>query len=296
MAKKGRLEGKVAIITGAGRGIGREYALAFAREGAKVAVNDLGGSLQGRGESRGPADEVVAEIEALGGEAISSYADVANHEEAARSVDETLAAFGRVDVLVNNAAVSRRGPLLELDEEGWDLTIDTHLKGSFNFIRHAAPHMLAQGSGSIINTTSGAAFIPTARSGVYAAAKGGVLSLMMSLSVEFAPQQVRVNCVSPGLTATRLGNTAFEDMQQAFGLSETELVEQIGAPQSPAALAPLAIFLASDASREISGRTFEVVGESIHLVSAPTRSRTFVKPGGWSAEDFFDAFPRRFEG
>lgn len=291
----GRLADKVALITGAGRGIGREYALAFAREGARVVVNDLGGSLQGRGESKDPANQVVAEIEAQGGQALASYANVASHAEAARSVRETLEAFGRIDVLVNNAAVSRRGPLLELDEEGWDLTVDTHLKGSFNFIRHAAPHMLEQGSGSIINTTSGAAFIPTARSAVYAAAKGGLISLMMSLSVEFAPRQVRVNCVSPGLTATRLGNTAFEDMQRAFELSEADLREQIGDPQPPAAMAPLALFLASDASREVTGRTFEVVGESIHLVTAPTRSRSFVKPGGWSAEDFFSSFPRRFD-
>ncbi|MBW2497799.1 MAG: SDR family NAD(P)-dependent oxidoreductase [Deltaproteobacteria bacterium] len=291
----GRLADKVAIVTGAGRGIGRAYALAFAREGARVVVNDIGTSLQGRGTSEEPAAVVAREIEALGGKALASDADVADFEKVARTVAETLDAFGRIDVLVTNAGISRRMPITELTEEGWDTTIGAHLKGTYNFVHHVAPHMLSKGSGTILTVTSGAAWVPNPRSLAYSAAKGGIFSLTIGLAAELAGSGVTVNALSPGLTSTRLGNGALEEIRSSTTLSEQEIADLVGPIQPAEAMAPLAIFLASEAGRRITGRIFEVAGNSIHTIRPASRERSFVRDGGWSTDDLFDSFPRSLD-
>lgn len=292
---KQRLSDKVALITGAGRGIGREYALAFAREGARVVVNDLGGSLQGEGDSGEPASDVVREIEALGGKAIASTADVTDHDQAKDTVDATIDAFGALDILIANAAIVRRAPIVELPEADWDAVINTTLKGTYNFVHHAAPVMVEAGRGTILTITSGGAWIPNPRSAAYATAKGGIISFTLSLAAELAQTGVTVNALSPGLTSTRLGDGAVADMQKSFGISAAELRERIGASQPASALAPLAVFLASNEARGISGRIFEVAGDCINVVNPASRGRSFVHAGGWTTDDVFASFPRNFE-
>lgn len=292
---KQRLSDKVALITGAGRGIGREYALAFAREGARVVVNDLGGSLQGEGDSGEPASDVVREIEALGGKAIASLADVTNYDQAKDTVNAAIDAFGAIDILIANAAIVRRAPIVELPEADWDAVINTTLKGTYNFVHHAAPAMVAAGRGTILTITSGGAWIPNPRSTAYATAKGGIISFTLSLAAELAQTGVTVNALSPGLTSTRLGDGAVADMQKSFGISAAELRERIGASQPASALAPLAVFLASNEARGINGRIFEVAGDCINVVNPASRGRSFVHAGGWTTDDVFASFPRNFE-
>ncbi len=288
-----RLAGKVAIVTGAGRGIGREYALALAREGAKVVVNDLGGELQGGGEDATHADAVVREIEALGGEAIANHADVADHAAAGRTVQSALDAFGTLDILIANAAIVRRGPIVECSEETWDAVIGTNLKGTFNFVHHAGKVMAAQGSGSMITITSGGSFIPSPRSAPYASSKGAILSFSLCAAAELADSGVTVNCLSPGLTATRLGEGAIADITKSFGITREQFFADVGAPQAPDALAGLAVFLVSEAGRGITGRIFEVAGDRILTVNPPTRGESFERAGGWGVEDVFASFPQR---
>ena len=287
----GRLDGKVAIVTGAGRGMGRGYALTLAREGASVVVNDYGASVQGKGESAGPADEVAGEVEALGSRAIVSYEDVSSYQGAERTVQAAVDSFGTVDILITNAGIQRRMDLIELPEEDWDAVVGTHLKGTYNFVRHAAPIMVRNRSGTIINVTSGGAWGGTIRSVAYSSAKGGIISFMLVASAELEPYGVTVNCLSPGLTATRLGDNAIVDMKEAMGLSEQEVHGRMGVAQPPEAMAPMAVFLASPEGRGITGKIFEVSGDRISVVSPPKRTVSYTHPGGWSVDDVFSSFP-----
>lgn len=292
----GRLDGKVAIVTGAGRGIGREYALALAREGAKVVVNDLGGELEGGGRDASLAQGVVGEIEALGGQAIANDTDVADYAAAGRTVETALESFGALDILIANAAIVRRGPVTECPEAVWDAVIGTNLKGTYNFVHHAGKVMSERGSGSIITITSGGSFGPSPRSAPYASSKGAILSFSLCVAAELAPSGVRVNCLSPGLTATRLGEGAVADITKSFGISADDFFAEVGAPQRPDALAGLVIFLVSDEGRDINGGIFEVAGDRILVVNPPTRGQAFENAGGWTVDDVFASFPRRFDG
>ena len=288
-----RLDGRVALVTGAGQGIGRAYALTLAREGARVVVNDLPSA--GDVEAGSGAEDVVREIEAAGGKAIASHADVSDYEGAARTVQRALEAFGRLDGLIANAAIVRRGPIVECSEATWDQVIATNLKGTYNYVHHAGRVMSEQGSGSILTVTSGGSFGPSPRSTPYASSKGAILSFSLCVAAELAPAGVRVNCLSPGLTATKLGKGAVTDITKSFGISEAEFYDQVGAPQPPDALAGLATFLLSDEARDINGRIFEVAGDSIRVVHPASRGESFDRAGGWGVEDVFSSFPRRFD-
>ena len=290
-----RLAGKVAIVTGAGRGIGREYALALAREGARVVVNDLGGALRGGGGDPVHADAVVREIEALGGEAIADYADVSDHVAAGRTVQRTAEAFGSLDILIANAAIVRRGPIVECSEETWDAVLGANLKGTFNFVHHAGRVMGEQGGGSMLTITSGGSFIASPRSAPYASSKGAILSFTLCAPAELASSGVTVNCLSPGLTATRLGDGAIADITGSLGITQEAFFAEVGAPQGADALAGLAVFLVSDAGRETTGWIFEVAGNRILRVEPPTRVECFERAGGWGVEDVFTSFPERLK-
>ena len=287
----GRLKERVVVITGAGRGIGRAYALAMAREGAHVIVNDRGTDLEGHNTSEGPADAVVSEIEAAGGRAIASHADVAS-ETGARSI---LAAahdtFGRVDALVNNAAIEFRGGLDEHSSTIFDRVLAVNVRGTFNCFHAALPMMREQRSGMILNTTSGASWEGTKGVAAYAASKAAVLSLTLTQHNELSGSGISANCLSPGATRTRMLDAWLDQITTEAGRSEEDVAREYGI-QTTENLAPLAIHLCSSAGRSISGCVFEVAGERIVRVAPPERRESIARQGEyWTPEEIADRLP-----
>ncbi|MCX4822377.1 SDR family oxidoreductase [Streptomyces sp. NBC_01142] len=239
-------EGRVVIVTGAGRGLGRAHALAFAAEGAKVVVNDLGVGLDGAGCSTGPAQQVVDEIRAAGGEALAHGGDIATTEGATSLVAAALETYGRLDTLVNNAGFLRDRMLVNLGEDDWDAVMRVHLKGHFLPLKHAAAHWRSEaGAGRpvaarVVNTTSGAGLLGSVGQGNYAAAKAGIIGLTLVASAEMGRYGVQVNAIAPA-ARTRMTEEFFA------GLSAL-----------PEDVSPLVVWLGSDASTGVSGRVFEV--------------------------------------
>jgi NAD(P)-dependent dehydrogenase (short-subunit alcohol dehydrogenase family) len=278
----GMCEGRVAVITGAGRGLGREYALALAREGARVVINDLGGSSDGSGASGGPAADVAAEIQALGGEAVSNTDDVTDFDAAARIIDTAVREFGRLDVVVNNAGIlrdrmfvntspdeftnilSRRMPALftTTSPDEWDLIIRVHLRGHFCVGRHAASYWRDRSKAGevldarLINTSSGAGLMGSVGQSGYAAAKAGIAALTVVQAVELGRYGVSVNALAPS-ARTRLTEEVFPDMMAR----PTEGFDAMG----PENIAPLVVWLAGPDSRDVRGRVFEAEGGMISV-------------------------------
>lgn len=249
----GILEGKVCAITGAGGGIGREHALLFAKEGAKVVVNDLGGDRHGGGKGAELADKVVAEIKAGGGEAVANYDSVATREGADGIVWTALNKWGRIDVLINNAGILRDRTLLNMSDEDFGKVLDVHLRGSFYCMQAAVRQMKAQGKGGrIINTTSLSGLLGNFGQGNYGAAKAGIYALTRIGALEFQKIGVTVNAIAP-VALTRMT----EDLALMKGATE----EMIG----PQFVAPVAVFLASDLAADITGQIVGVQGGKIHL-------------------------------
>ena len=270
----GLLDGKNAVITGAGRGIGRAYALAMAKEGANVVVNDVDGE---------EAEKVVKEIEALGQKAVADTGSVTNFAQAEALIQKCVDSFGRIDILLNNAGILRDRMSWNMSEEEWDAVIAVHMKGTFNCARHAMVHMRAQQSGSIINVTSGAHYGNTGQSN-YAAAKGGIASVTYTWAMELARYGVRVNAISPG-ARTRMTDSipdAAAQLRASQGLRATADRPRLGEPEE---VAPLAVWLASDESSWVSGQMFGLNGDRFCLVAHPKDINAAFKPGGWSVED-----------
>jgi len=248
----GLLEGKVAIITGAGGGIGRAEALLFAREGAKVVVNDLGGARDGSGSDDAMASKVVAEIVAAGGQAVANFDSVATPEGAARIVKTAVDAFGRVDVLVNNAGILRDKTLLKMDEAMWDVVIAVHLKGTFLCTQAAVKQMVAQGGGGrIVNTTSVSGMMGNFGQANYAAAKAGIYGLTRTAAIELQKQRITVNAIAP-IAKTRLT----EDLPM-FQTGMDAL--------TPDHVAPAALFLGSDLCADRTGHVLAVAGARMYV-------------------------------
>jgi NAD(P)-dependent dehydrogenase (short-subunit alcohol dehydrogenase family) len=250
--------GRIVIVTGAGRGIGREHARAFATEGAKVVVNDLGVARDGTGRhDGGPAHEVVDEITAMGGEAVANTSDIADFAGAATLVQTAIDTFGGLDVVVNNAGFVRDRMFFTTGEDEWDAVIRVHLKGHFATTRHAAAYWRAQSkSGApvdarIINTSSGAGLMGSVGQAAYSAAKGGIAALTLVQAAEMGRYGVTANAIAPS-ARTRM-------TEEVFG-------ERMRAPESgfdvndPANISPLVVWLGSTESREVSGRVFEIEG------------------------------------
>jgi NAD(P)-dependent dehydrogenase (short-subunit alcohol dehydrogenase family) len=264
------LEGKVAIITGSGGGIGREHALTFAREGAKVVVNDLGSDRHGGGKGAEMADKTVADIKAAGGEATANYDSVTTREGADGLVWTALNKYGRIDALVNNAGILRDKTLVNMSEQDFDLVVDVHLRGTFLCTQAVARVLKAQGKGGrIVNTTSLSGLLGNFGQGNYAAAKGGIYSLTRTASMEFQKMGVTVNAIAP-VALTRMT----QDLAMFKGLT----AEQIG----PQYVAPVAAFLASDLAADITGAIVGVQGPKIFIYKMVEAEGVTREGGPWS--------------
>jgi NAD(P)-dependent dehydrogenase (short-subunit alcohol dehydrogenase family) len=272
----GLLDGKVAIVTGAGGGIGRAHALLFAKEGAKVVVNDLGGARDGSGSSEALASKVVEEIEAAGGEAIASFDSVATTEGATALVKRGVDAFGRVDILVNNAGILRDKSFLKMDDAMWDVVIAVHLKGTFLCSQLFAKQVVAQGGGGrIVNTTSVSGMLGNFGQANYAAAKAGIYGLTRTCSIELQKHRITVNAIAP-IAKTRMT----EDLPMFQGV-ET---------MTPEHIAPAALFLASDLCADRTGHVLAIAGARLYAFKVVETAGKFKEGGGgvWTPHEIAD--------
>jgi NAD(P)-dependent dehydrogenase (short-subunit alcohol dehydrogenase family) len=278
------LKGKVAVVTGAARGVGREIALLMARHGASVVVNDYGGSEVGTGADRKPADEVVDEIRREGGKAAANYESVASMAGGQAIVKTAVDTFGRVDIVVNNAGILRDRMIFNMTEEEWDAVINTHLKGTFAVTRAAAPLMREQKSGRFINMTSTSGLIGNVGQANYAAAKLGIFGLTKATALDMARYNVTANCISPFAWTRMIGTIPTENEAQR---ARVEKIKKL----SPAHIAPMAAFLASDAAKDVTGQVFGVRGKEIMLFSHERPIMRLHHDEGWTVERLMEMFP-----
>jgi NAD(P)-dependent dehydrogenase (short-subunit alcohol dehydrogenase family) len=284
------LHGKVAIVTGAGRGIGREHALALARAGARVVVNDLGASLGGEGADTTPAQQVVDEIVAAGGEAAANYDDVSDFAAAEAMVSQAVDDFGRLDILVNNAGILRDRMLVNMTEDEWDAVIAVHLKGHFAPTRHAAAHWreLAKSGeqvrARVINTSSPSGVFGNVGQANYGAAKAAIAGFTLIAAQELARYGVTVNCLAPN-ARTRM-------TEQAFG--EIPVPEDGFDPMDPANISPIVVALCADEAQDITGQCFFVYGGSVNVLRPWDAGELIATEGTWDAEEFLARLRERF--
>ncbi|WP_410653693.1 SDR family oxidoreductase [Amycolatopsis sp. cmx-4-54] len=288
----GALDGRVAVITGAGRGIGREHALLFAREGASVVVNDLGGANDGSGSDNGPAQEVVDEIRAAGGKAVANTANVADWAGAEELVAQAVGEFGRLDVVVNNAGILRDAFIAGLEESHWDSVIAVHLKGHAAVLRHAAAYWKAASkagepvAGSVINTASASGTtLPNAGQANYGAAKAGIAALTLVAAEELERYGVRVNAIAP-IARTRL-TLATPGMGAIFA---QEVEEGEFDAFSPANISPLVAYLATEKC-PLTGKVFAVQGGAISELAGWHDVKVIETEAAWEIDDIAARLP-----
>jgi NAD(P)-dependent dehydrogenase (short-subunit alcohol dehydrogenase family) len=274
------LEGKVVVVTGAGRGIGRDVALLAAAQGGRVVVNDLGGAPDGTGADAAPADQVVAEIRAAGGEAVSSADSVADPKGAGHIVETALDSFGRLDAVVNNAGIVRDRIFDEMEFADFETVLQVNLLGSFYVARAAAPHFRRQEQGTYVHVTSSSALIGNYRQANYAAAKMGMVGLSKSIALDMARYQVRSNCIVPFARSRMMGATPADAEGAADRAWWLERLKTLG----PDTVAPLIVFLASDLSEGITGQILGVRSNEVYLFSQPRPIRTMHRGEGWTPQ------------
>ncbi|ROQ63036.1 NAD(P)-dependent dehydrogenase (short-subunit alcohol dehydrogenase family) [Streptomyces sp. 840.1] len=272
--------GRVAVVTGAGRGLGRAHALAFAAEGAKVVVNDLGVGPDGSGTTAGPAQQVVEEIRAAGGEAVAHGGDIATADGAASLVATALDSFGRLDTLVNNAGFLRDRMLVNLDEDDWDAVTRVHLRGHFLPLKHAAAHWRAEAKAGrapaarVVNTGSGAGLLGSVGQGSYSAAKAGIIALTLVAAAEMGRYGVQVNAIAPAARTRMTEDTFAETMAAPAGGGFDAM--------APENVSPLVVWLGSDACAGVSGRVFEAEAGRITVMEGWRPGPTADKGARWS--------------
>ena len=284
------LSGKVAIVTGAGRGIGREHALALARAGAKVLVNDLGGSLAGEGADTSPAEQVADEIRGLGGEAAADYENVADFTGAERMVRNAVDTLGGLDILVNNAGILRDRMLVNMDEAEWDAVINVHLKGHFAPTRHAAAYWRERSKagepvrGRVICTSSPSGVFGNVGQANYGAAKAGIAGFTLIAAQELGRYGVTVNCVAPN-ARTRMTEQAFGDMtapDEGFD------------PMDPANMSPVVVALCADEAQDITGQVLFVYGGSVNVLQGWSPGELISRDARWDADELLAQLHERF--
>jgi NAD(P)-dependent dehydrogenase (short-subunit alcohol dehydrogenase family) len=274
---QGLLQGKVGLVTGAGRGIGREIALLMAAEGAKIVVNDLGVSVEGGGSDATPAQEVVDAIRAKGGQAIADYHSVADWDSAQRIVKAAIDNFGRIDCVVNNAGILRDRIFHKMSAEEWRAVIDVHLNGSFYVSRAAAEHFRNQESGAYVHMTSTSGLVGNFGQANYAAAKLGIAALSKSIALDMQRYRVRSNCISPFAWSRMIGTIPTDTPEQKARVEKLKTM-------TPDKIAPVAVFLASDAAAQVTGQIFGVRANEIFLMSQSRPIRAIHRSTGWTPQ------------
>jgi NAD(P)-dependent dehydrogenase (short-subunit alcohol dehydrogenase family) len=283
------LQGKVAIVTGAGRGIGRAHALALAEAGASVVVNDLGAALSGEGHDDTPAQQVVTEIEAAGGKAAANAENVSDFDGAERLVKQAIDEFGRLDILVNNAGILRDRMLVNMTEAEWDAVIAVHLKGHFAPTRHAAAYWRERSkagdavNGRVINTSSPSGVFGNIGQANYGAAKAGIAGFTLIAAQELHRYGVTVNCLAPN-ARTRMTEDTFDMEAPPEGFD----------PLDPSNMSPLVVALSTDAAQHITGQVFHVWGGAINALQGWTSGELFASNAKWHADALLGELLERF--
>jgi NAD(P)-dependent dehydrogenase (short-subunit alcohol dehydrogenase family) len=268
------LAGKVVVVTGAGGGIGRDFALALAAAGAKVLVNDIGTSVKGEGKDAGPAQKVADEI---GKSAVANTDSVADWESANRIIQTALDAFGRIDAVINNAGILRDRFFFNMSVEEWRAVIDVHLNGSFYVARAAAPYFKAQNSGAYVHMTSTSGLVGNLGQANYSAAKLGIAALSKSIALDMARYNVRSNCIAPFAWSRMIGSIPTETEDQKARVEKLKSMET-------AKIAPLAVFLCSEQAKDVTGQIFAVRANEIFLMSQSRPLRSVHRAEGWTPE------------
>jgi NAD(P)-dependent dehydrogenase (short-subunit alcohol dehydrogenase family) len=284
------LQGKVAIVTGAGRGIGREHALALAAAGASVVVNDLGGSVDGEGSDATPAQTVVNEIVASGGKAVANYDDVSDFAAAEHMIERAVERYGRLDILINNAGILRDRMIVNMSEDEWDAVIAVHLKGHFAPLRHAAAYWRERSKGGdevrarVINTSSPSGVFGNVGQVNYGAAKAGIAALTVIAAQELVRYGVTVNCLAPN-ARTRMTEMTFGDI---------EAPEEGFDPLDPGNMSPLVVALCADEAQDITGQVFFVWGGSVNVLVPWEAGELFSSDAKWDADELLAQLRERF--
>ena len=287
------LNDKVAIVTGAGRGIGRGVALMMALEAASVAVNDLGGAVDGSGSSATAADEVVAEIKTCGGSAVANHESVTSMEGGENIVRTAIDSFGKLDIVVTPAGILRDRMVFNMTEEEWDDVIAVHLKGTFTVVKHAAILFRQQRSGRIITFSSESGLFGNSGQANYAAAKSGIAGFTKVVARDLGRYDVTANSIAPRASTRMIATVPDTARQMRQQREESRAAESDPASEvDPRDIAPFACYLASDFAANVNGQIFLVYGSNITLLTQPRRTRTIFKDGRWTLEELNELVPK----